>query len=426
MIVALVNPSWSFEGSIYFGCREPHLPLELGYARALLNQAGIAAYLIDAQALAMTPAQAADAVAALAPDLTVVATAPTYLFWRCPPPELRSPMRFLQALGKRGGRTVAVGPHASATARAVLRKLGCNFVIRGECERAILSLSLAADPLIVPGLHGLAEDQLVGPGGLQAVDVASLPALTWRREELHLHHHHRFDAPPRGLGAEVESSRGCSYSCTFCAKTHFRDRYRRRPLDLLLAEIDGLIALGVSYIYFIDEIFLPWRALLDALAARPITFGVQTRIDLWRSEHLDLLGQAGCVSIEAGLEALSDEGRRRLAKECRHDLAGVESLLLHARRHVPFVQANLIDAGCDNPREVAAFRARMLAEGVWANDPVPLFPYPSSPDYERLFGPPDDDAWERAHAHYLKTARGVSDIQDAAPLPLAQLERLEA
>ncbi len=32
MRVALVNPRWTFDASIYFGCREPHLPLELGYA----------------------------------------------------------------------------------------------------------------------------------------------------------------------------------------------------------------------------------------------------------------------------------------------------------------------------------------------------------------------------------------------------------
>jgi hypothetical protein len=38
MRVALVNPPWRFEGSIYFGCREPHLPFELGYADALLRQ----------------------------------------------------------------------------------------------------------------------------------------------------------------------------------------------------------------------------------------------------------------------------------------------------------------------------------------------------------------------------------------------------
>ena len=35
MRFALVNPPWTFDGSIYFGCREPHLPLEFGYARAL-------------------------------------------------------------------------------------------------------------------------------------------------------------------------------------------------------------------------------------------------------------------------------------------------------------------------------------------------------------------------------------------------------
>ena len=36
MRVALVNPPWSYANSIYFGCREPHLPLELGYSKALL------------------------------------------------------------------------------------------------------------------------------------------------------------------------------------------------------------------------------------------------------------------------------------------------------------------------------------------------------------------------------------------------------
>ena len=48
--IALVNPPWSFDGSIYFGCREPHLPLEYGYAQALLTAAGHDAAIFDAQA----------------------------------------------------------------------------------------------------------------------------------------------------------------------------------------------------------------------------------------------------------------------------------------------------------------------------------------------------------------------------------------
>ena len=56
----------------------------------------------------------------------------------------------------------------------------------------------------------------------------------------HAHHHHRFDIAPAGPGAEMETSRGCPYHCTFCAKENFRDRYRRRPLTTILAELDGL------------------------------------------------------------------------------------------------------------------------------------------------------------------------------------------
>ena len=47
MKVALVNPAWDFEHSIYFGCREPHLPLELGYCQALLERAGHEVLMLD-------------------------------------------------------------------------------------------------------------------------------------------------------------------------------------------------------------------------------------------------------------------------------------------------------------------------------------------------------------------------------------------
>ena len=57
-----------------------------------------------------------------------------------------------------------------------------------------------------------------------------------------------------------------------------------------------------------------------------------------------------------------------------------------------------------------------------ANDPVPLYPYPSSPDYRRLWGAPDGQAWERAHAHYLAQFDRFSDIQDGRPLALDELE----
>ena len=79
---------------------------------------------------------------------------------------------------------------------------------------------------------------------------------------------------------------------------------------------------------------------------------------------------------------------------------------------MPFVQANLIGVEQDDPALVAYWRERLIAGGVWANEPVPLYPYPSSPGYRALWGEPDDDAWERAHDALPRAFQRFSDIQD--------------
>jgi anaerobic magnesium-protoporphyrin IX monomethyl ester cyclase len=424
MRVALVNPAWNYDGSIYFGCREEHLPLELGYSKALLERSGHEARMFDGQLQGLGNDALAQEVAAYAPDITVVTTAPTYLFWRCAPPELRIPREFLASLDGRGGRTVAVGPHASATPGITLRKLGCDIAVRGECEETVAALADNSDWSAIPGTARIVGGEVQLSGPIQASRFVDHPALSWPQEWLsaHRHHHHRFGSEGWGYGAEVEASRGCPYDCAFCAKIDFRDKYRRRDLDAVLTEIDGLIAAGVGYIYFIDEIFLPQKALLEALVERKVEFGVQTRIDLWKPELLELLGRAGCVSIEAGLESLTVEGREALAKRCRLDTPELAALLIEARRHVPFVQANLIGCIEDDQALVDHWRSHLIDNGVWANDPVPLYPYPSSPSYRALWGEPDDHAWERAHEHYLGAFDAFSDIQEERPLPLANLE----
>jgi B12-binding domain/radical SAM domain protein of rhizo-twelve system len=425
--VALVNPNWSFDGSIYFGCREPHLPLEYGYAKALLTRAGHAAEIFDAQAEELDETAIATRVGEFAPDMTVATTAPSYLFWRCAPPELRLPQKILTALVPVSGIRVAVGPHGSTTPRSALRKLGVDAVVIGECEETLVRLAdLPRDGWRgIAGLCHVDEGEIVVQGDPQAADMTNLPALDWPAETLagHRHHHHRFDTAPIGPGAEMEASRGCPYHCSFCAKENFRDRYRRRPLATILTELDALIAAGVTYVYFIDEIFLPWRQLLEAIAERSVQFGVQTRIDLWNHTMLDLLGAAGCVSIEAGVESLTQAGRDWLAKRCKLSTDALTELLVYAKRSVPFVQANLIASG-DDAETVQRWRAELRRSGVWANDPVPLFPYPGSPNYRRLWGVPDDDAWERAVDYYLDKYAKLSEIQDARPRHLQQLEVL--
>ena len=431
MRLALINPNWHFEGSIYFGCREPHLPLEFGYSRALLEAAGHEAEIIDGQLHGLTSRQIADRVAAFAPDRVVVTTAPSYLFWRCAPPELRVPQETLRAIEAacpaqpHGAMTVVVGPHASTTPSTTLRKLHADVAVLGECED-ILPL-LASPPetwAAVPSIAWWDDGAVRVQGGTHQADMSALPPLRWADEDVrrHSHHHHRFDRQPSAPGAEMEVSRGCPYHCTFCAKENFRTDYRKRPVETILQELDGLVAQGVEYVYFIDEIFLPNRELLEAFVGRPFEFGVQTRIDLWTPAMLDLLGRAGCVSIEAGVESITVEGRNLLDKGSRLTTEQLAERLIHARERVPFVQANLIQSGSDDPADVERWREHLQRFGVWANRPVPMFPYPGSPDYTRKWGAPDDQAWERAMEHYLAAFDEFSDIQDARPRSLEELE----
>jgi B12-binding domain/radical SAM domain protein of rhizo-twelve system len=426
MRVALVNPAWTFDGSIYFGCREPHLPLEYGYARQMLEARGHEAVIVDGQLAGLSPEAIRRRVAELRPDMTVVTTAPSYLFWRCAPPELRVPQQVMRDLREAGGLMVAIGPHGSTTPRAALAKLDADVVVMGESEEILVMLadSTQEDWRRIPSIVYRQDGGVRVQGGPHASDLGRLPPLVWPDAYVarHAHHHHRFDPGLKGIGAEMETSRGCPYACSFCAKVNFRDKYRRRPLPVILEELDRLIDQGVEYVYFIDEIFLPNRALLDALVQRKIQFGVQTRIDLWKPDMLELLGRAGCVSIEAGVESLTPEGRDALDKDCRVSTDDLTQRLIFARRHVPFVQANLIKAELDDDEEIKRWRAHLQAHGVWANEPVPLFPYPGSPDYRKLWGFPDDRAWERAHEHYLAKFDAFSDIQEQRPKTLRELE----
>lgn len=427
MKYALVNPNWNFTGSTYFGCRHPHYPLELFFASDKIEQAGHDALLVDAQVEDLEVSEVKRKLDEFDPDFLVVPTTPSYLFWRCPPPELRIPQEWFSALGTSAIK-VAIGPHSSATPATTLRKTGCQVAMRGEPDSTLAELAEKPWNQIEgccwrggEGEHISASLGVADMRQLGALDFCNYPV------EKHSHRHHVFHG--EGRGAELEFARGCPWSCTFCNKTLFRNRFRERKVEDVLSEIDRLVARGVDYVYFIDEIFGVGKnvhTLLEAIAERNITIGFQTRIDLWTEDTLDQLGRARCISMECGIESITEEGRDELNKNCRLDTERISELLIYARTRIPWVQANLILTDHDDREQIRKWQERLKAHGVWVSEPVPMYPFPGSPLYQQTFGaPPDDQAWERAHHYYMSAFedKGYSDIQEQSPTPLAQLEK---
>ena len=432
MKYALLNPRWTFDGSTYFGCTAPHAPLELLSAREMLSAAGQETLLLDANIEDIPSDTVRQRLDSFEEDFLVIPTAPSYLFWRCPQPELRVPHEWIRTL-KRHSTIVAIGPHGSVTPRATIKKTGADIVLRGEPDQTLAQLATMPREMVAGCCWMDEEGRFRESPGLGVTDMKALRMLDYSDYpiEKHSHLHHIF--PGNGadhlkLGAEVEFARGCPYACTFCNKTLFRNKFRERQLDEVLNEIDQLIMRGVDYIYFIDEIFgvgKQVRLLLEEVTKRPVSIGFQTRIDLWDEESLKLLGRAHCVSFECGVESITEEGRDELNKNCKYTTERIEALLIQARKYIPWVQANLIETTKDDPVAVARFQTALKRNGVWVSKPVPMFPFPGSPQYVETFGTqPDEEAWERAHAFYLGlfADRGYSDIQEQHPRPLAELE----
>jgi len=425
MKFVLVNPDWNFEGSIYFGCQEPHYPLELLFAFDKIKEAGHEPLLIDAQVDKLSIRDAKARLDRFNPDYLVIPTAPSYLFWRCPPPELRVPQQWFAALEGRAVK-VAIGPHASATPGPTLRKLNCDVVFRGEPDE-VIPLLPSRPWAQIDGCCWRDETGEHLSASLAVTDMRKLGSLQFDNYnvEAHQHRHHVFSGT--GHGAELEFARGCPWACSFCNKTLFRNKFRERNVDAVIEEVDRLIARGVDYIYWIDEIFGVGKnvlRLLEELSHRPISIGLQTRVDLWNEETLDLLGRARCISMECGIESITEQGRDELNKNCRMTTERLSDLLIYARKRIPWVQANLILTEHDERQDILSFQERLKAEGVWVSEPVPMFPYPGTPMYQQIFGPIDDQAWERAHHYYTNTFRekGYSDIQTQAPVALEDLE----
>lgn len=425
---ALVNPNWDFTGSTYFGCRDPHTPLELLFAADKIKEAGSEALVIDAQTDNLTMDVVRERVAEFKPDFVVIPSTPSYLFWRCPPPEVRIPRDWFAAISPAGAKKVLIGPHSSATPTAAMRKTEADIVIKGESEDALADLASKPWDLIDGVCYRDDQGREHISPGLAVVDMKSVKALTFDNYnvEAHGHRHHVFWG--EGRGAEVEFARGCPWNCTFCNKQLFRNKFRERDVDQVLLEIDRLIARGVDYIYFIDEIFgvgKNVRRLLEGIAERKVQIGFQTRIDLWSEELLDLLGRAHTISVECGIESITEEGREELNKNCRIGTDRITELLIYAKKRIPWVQANLILTEKDDKEEIRKWQEHLKANGVWVSEPVPMFPFPGSPLYVQTFGAqPDERAWERAHSYYIEhfSDKGFSDIQEQQPVAIEQLE----
>jgi radical SAM superfamily enzyme YgiQ (UPF0313 family) len=227
------------------------------------------------------------------------------------------------------------GIHVTTAPEETLTALGAEVAVLGEGERTMLEvcerLSRGASWQDVAGIlyrdaSGTFTRTPPRPY-IENLDDLPLPAR-------HLLHFEEYLMPPgiiRGWWSErcttVITSRGCPYSCIWCA-SHciFGRKVRRRSVANVLGEVEHLIGTyHIDTIWFVDDTFTLHKGWVlefcRGLTARGIrlAWGCQAHVRTADEAMFSAMKEAGCVQLDFGVESGSNRVLKALKKNSDAD-----------------------------------------------------------------------------------------------------------
>lgn len=320
--VALINPpvpegaTWVREGRCQqwdiWGAAFP--PLSLALISTQLETHGFETIIVDSGPEGKDLASTIDCCKRFSPDLVIISTTT---------PTIRTDLTwFAPGLKKCLPKTkvAVIGIHVTALPSETLEQFDTvDFVIKGEPELTSLELVKAlsdhvADLSAVLGIgYRLADRKIVvNPDRPFVTDLDSLGIPNWNKVQLN-----KYKIPIKETPFTLISfSRGCPFSCKFCAShTYYGNQLRKRSVPSLIGEIRFNLAMGVrDFLFWTELITLDKPFLTNFLNAifkegleKKIRWVCNSRTDTSDYKLFKLMKDAGCWQIAFGLEFGNDE-----------------------------------------------------------------------------------------------------------------------
>src|SRR3954464_14473435 len=222
----------------------------------------------------------------------------------------------------------------------------------------------------------------------------------------------------------IETSRGCTFDCSFCSIIEMRGRnFHRLPIAQVIDDIRDAVALGARTIFFVDDnITLDverFKALCHAIVDAGLSHvdylvqAMTASIAQHGATLAPLMRRAGFRYVFLGIENVLDEdlgflkARAKNARRDRGQTVGNATIeaIEHLHRHGLFVVGGLIVGNPDDTRE--SIEANLAFARQWVDWPYiqPPTPYPGTPmttEFRRRGLIVDDDV-----AHYDGTTAVV-------------------
>ncbi|MCI1727643.1 MAG: B12-binding domain-containing radical SAM protein [Lachnospiraceae bacterium] len=261
-------------------------------------------------------------------------------------------------------RVLIGGIHASALPEEAARY--ADQVIVGEGESVILDV-----------VEGRIRDKIVNAPCPEDLDRIPFPDYSILK------------TPCRS--ANVMSTRGCPFCCSFCTTSRMFHPYRQRSVDSVIEELRYYKKLGFRYMNFEDDNFTADRERAKEICRRMIREGLTFketfffgRTDLAKDEEmLDLLREAHLTRVLVGIESLNQKSLDAVNKhQSVDDIKKCTAIL--AKHGIRLIASIVLGIDTDTKEDIIHSVDFVKSCNAYQLQPAILTPYPGTDTYRQM------------------------------------------
>lgn len=299
-------------GQLYPAGGTPFPPLDIPYLLAVLAKHAVEAQVVEAVALGLTPKEVCATLRSephVQDALVMVRTSLPTIDWD---------LEFCASV-KAEASPAGIGlfgPVIPSLAWRVEKDSSIDFAVLGEVDATVTQV-MAGDPIEqVPGL--MYRD---GPKWTRTAerpferDLDSLPFPKWEVMPTDKYVIPRSSVSGHARFLPMLTSRGCPFGCSYCPYPVGQGlKWRFRSPGNVVDEMEHLEReFGVEHILFRDPMFSMQQPRVMAICEEKLRRGLQvrwkceTRVDCLDPETIAMMGRAGCVGINFGVESIDPQ-----------------------------------------------------------------------------------------------------------------------
>ena len=309
MKVTFINPPQPNSKYKFLGVVAPSLGI--GYMAAVLEKNQIDVDVLDANALDLSYEEIANEIKERNPDIVALSALT---------PTIGRALDTADVIKDAKEDTVVVlgGYHPTFEYEAVLEEESVDVVVRGEGEYTMLDLVQTIDAGgDLTNVQGLAfkdkdtDELIVTPDRPIIHDLDELPFPAF-----HLFPMEKYKILNITTNvATIITTRGCPMQCSFCSSAALHGRHlRRRSYENVVDEIEiRLKEQNIDTIAFMDDTFTLdvkfVKNFCEEIKRRNLKFwwGCTSRVDTLNEELLEMMKEAGCITIFMGVESADQQ-----------------------------------------------------------------------------------------------------------------------